>query len=148
MRRMTAAVTILAAAALSACVTLTEDHGFVPTEAELARVRVGLDTQTTVATLVGPPGVTGIVSDRGWYYVKSDFETFAYRAPVEVDREVVAISFDPRGVVSNVERFGLERGRVVALNRRVTDSDVQGITFLQQLFRNLGNFDPGTFIDG
>ncbi|HDR27177.1 MAG TPA: outer membrane protein assembly factor BamE, partial [Rhodovulum sp.] len=31
-------------------------------------------------------------------------------------------------------------GRVIALNRRVTESNVKGISFLGQLFRNLGNF--------
>ena len=139
-------VAAAALALLAACVTLDEDHGYVPSDADLSRVRVGIDTQTTVGTLVGQPGLTGIVSDRGWYYVRSDYETFAYRAPVEVDRQVVAITFDQRGVVSNVERFGLEDGNVVALNRRVTDTGVQGITFLEQLFRNIGNFDPGAFI--
>ena len=143
--RLAAAVSL---ALLAGCATVDADHGYVPTEADLSRVRVGLDTQTSVAALVGTPGLTGIVDDSGWYYVRSEFETFAFRAPQEIDREVVAISFDRRGLVTNVERFGLERGRVVALNRRVTDPNVQGITFLEQLFRNIGNFDPSTFIDG
>ena len=32
-----------------------------------------------------------------------------------IDREVVAISFNPGGVVTNIERFGLEDGRVWTL---------------------------------
>ena len=42
-------------------------------------------------------------------------------------REIVAITFDDSGVVRNIERFGLEDGNVVALSRRVTDSNVQGV---------------------
>ncbi|KPQ14077.1 MAG: hypothetical protein HLUCCO18_16175, partial [Rhodobacteraceae bacterium HLUCCO18] len=42
---------------------------------------------------------------------------------------------------SNVERFGLEDGNVVALSRRVTDSNVQGIGFLRQLLGNLGRIN-------
>jgi outer membrane protein assembly factor BamE (lipoprotein component of BamABCDE complex) len=51
------------------------------------------------------------MADEGWYYVRSTYEDGTYRAQREVDREVVAVSFDDEGVVTNVERFGLEDGR-------------------------------------
>ena len=35
------------------------------------------------------------------------------------ERQVVAISFNESGTVTNVERFGLERGQIVVLSRRV-----------------------------
>ncbi|MGR3721070.1 MAG: outer membrane protein assembly factor BamE, partial [Paracoccus sp. (in: a-proteobacteria)] len=65
----------------------------------------------------------------------------------EVDREVVAISFAPSGVVSNIERFGQERGRVVVLSRRVTEGSVTEVSFIRQLLGNLGNFQAGDFIE-
>ncbi len=105
------------------------------------------DTKDTVARLLGRPRTQGIVDDRGWYYVKSDYERFLWREPVEVDREVVAVSFSDAGVVENVERFGLEDGQVVALSRRVTTSNTQGIGFLRQLFSNFGTLDAGSFLD-
>ncbi len=76
----------------------------------------------------------------GWYYVKSKFRAYGFRERKEIDREVVAISFDQRGVVSNIERFGLANGRVIAISRRVTDSNIKGISFLRQLFGSFGNF--------
>ena len=57
------------------------------------------------------------------------------------------MSFAENGQVTNIERFGLEDGRVVALNRRVTDSNTQGVGFLRQLFSNVGNLNPGSFLD-
>lgn len=139
---------VLVAGVLAGCAArLSDSHGYVPTDRDLADIRVGLDTRTTVAALIGQPGVTGIVDDGGWYYVASEFERFLWREPVEVDREVVAISFDQAGIVANVERFGLEDGNVVALSRRVTEDNVRGITFLEQLFRNLGNFSADQFVN-
>ena len=85
------------------------------------------------------------MDDSGWYYVRSEYEQSLWRAPVEVDRQVLAITFAEDGKVTNIERFGLEAGRVVALERRVTDSNTQGVGFLRQLFSNLGNFNPGDF---
>ena len=67
--------------------------------------------------------------------------------PEIVDRQVVAIRFDAGGRVSNIERFTLEDGRVVALSRRVTNSNVEGVGFLQQLMGSLGNIDAGQFLD-
>ena len=58
----------------------------------------------------------------------------------------MAVSFDANGVVANIERFGLERGRVVTLSRRVTDSGVTGVSLAGQLLGNLGNFNPAGII--
>ncbi|WP_040610501.1 outer membrane protein assembly factor BamE [Oceaniovalibus guishaninsula] len=132
---------------LAGCTTLYRNHGYVPTDDQLALVQIG-DSQQTVADTVGRPVATGVLDDSGWYFVRSRWRDYAWQAPVEVDREVVAISFTPQGTVSNVERFGLQQGRVVPLSRRVTESNVQGVGFLQQLFRNVGNFNPADFLDG
>jgi outer membrane protein assembly factor BamE (lipoprotein component of BamABCDE complex) len=67
----------------------------VPTDDQLEAVVVGRDTRTTVNTILGDPGSTGIVADEGWFYVRSTFENGTYRALNEIDREVVAVSFDP-----------------------------------------------------
>jgi len=63
-----------------------------------------------------------------------------------VDREVVAITYNDAGTIANIERFGLEDGRVVPISRRVTSTNTQGISFLRQLFRNIGNFNPADFL--
>ena len=133
--------------ALAGCAqTLKDSHGYVPDDALLAEVKLGVDTQETVGRLLGPPGTEGIIDDFGWYYVKSDYERFLWRAPVEVNREVVAVSFSDAGVVENVEKFGLENGQVVVLSRRVTTSNTRGVGFLRQLFSNIGNFNAGDFL--
>ncbi|GGE41074.1 outer membrane protein assembly factor BamE [Actibacterium pelagium] len=134
---------------LSACgtATLERSHGYVPSEEDLENVIVGVDTRDTVATNVGTPSTSGVISDGDYYYVASRWETRLYFKPKEVEREVVAISFDEGGTVSNVERFGLEDGQVVVLNRRVTDDNINRITFLRQLLGNFGNFVPGQFLD-
>ena len=53
------------------------------------------------------------------------------------------MSFNDNGVVSNVERFGLEKGQVVTLSRRVTESKVKGIGFLRQLMGSIGRVNAG-----
>jgi len=133
--------------ALAGCTTLYRNHGYVPTDEQLSEVVVGLDTRATVADVIGPPTAGGMLSEGDFYYVQSRFRHFAYTEPREIDREVLAISFDDQGVVRNIERFGLEQGQVVALSRRVTDDGISDTSFLRQLFGALGNFDAGTLLN-
>ena len=134
--------------ALAACSPIIRQHGYVPPEEDLNLITVGVDTRETVADLVGRPSSSGVLTDGGYYYVASTQRVFGPMEPRVIDREVVAISFDPSGVVSNVERFGLERGTVVPLSRRVTYSNSTDPGFLRQVFRNIGRIDPSRLIDG
>ncbi len=130
----------------AACSTIDRNHGYVPPDRDLDQIIIGVDTRATVEDVVGRPSAAGVLDAGGWYYVKSKFSAYGFRQPREVDREVVAISFDSGGVVSNIERFGLENGRVIVLSRRVTDSNIKGVTFLQQLFGGFGNFTADTLL--
>ena len=123
---------------LSACSATFRNHGYAPTDDQLAEVLVGVDTRETLASTIGAPSAAGLLTTSGWYYTQSRFRHYAYNKPEEIERQIVAVSFDDEGVVSNVERFGLEDGRVIALSRRVTDSNIKGISFLRQLFGNFG----------
>ena len=127
--------------ALTACSATYRNHGYIPPQNELDGIMVGVDTRDTLKASIGAPGTSGLLTDSAWYYTQSRFRHSGMRAPEEIDREVVAISFDDKGVVENIERFGLEKGRVVILSRRVTEANVKGITFLQQLFGSFGRVD-------
>ncbi|MEE4119220.1 MAG: outer membrane protein assembly factor BamE [Paracoccaceae bacterium] len=135
------AVAVAASLALAGCSPIVRNHGYVPPDEDLAEISVGLDTRETVEDTLGSPGASGVIDQRGFYYVSQRVQQRGYRDPEVIDREIVAISFDEQGVVTNVERFGLEDGNVVALSRRVTDSSVQGIGFLRQLLGNLGRIN-------
>jgi outer membrane protein assembly factor BamE (lipoprotein component of BamABCDE complex) len=122
----------------TACQPIYRNHGYAPTDAELAAVTVGKDTRETVAQSVGRPSASGLLNDNQWFYVQSRYRQRGPQAPLEIERQVVVISFAESGTVSNIERFGLEDGQVVALSRRVTETNIQGVTFIGQLLGNLG----------
>lgn len=127
---------------LASCTEIIRNHGYSPSEEELLDIIVGVDTRESVEEVIGRPSAAGLLEAGGWYYVGSRKRHFAYRAPEEIDRQVVAIRFDDDGTVENIERFGLERGQVVTLSRRVTDTSVETTsTFVRQLIRNFGRVD-------
>lgn len=132
--------------AVSSCAATFRNHGYVPADRDLQDIVVGVDTRGTVETLVGRPTTAGILDESGWYYVRTRVRTYLYFEPEAVEREVVAITFSDKGIVENIERFGLEEGRVVALSRRVTDKNTKGIGFLRQAFGNLGRIRAEDFL--
>lgn len=127
---------------VSACTPQFANHGYIPPEDELEQIVVGVDTRASVEETIGTPSTAGVVNESGFYYVRSRKRTFGALAPKEVERRVLAISFDSAGVVSNIETFGLERGQVVPLTRRVTTPGVRDNSFLRQLLGNIGRFNP------
>ncbi|TCP61995.1 Beta-barrel assembly machine subunit BamE [Rhodovulum bhavnagarense] len=137
----------LLAGAMASCSPIYRNHGYAPSDSDLEQILVGVDSRASVAELVGSPQVAGVMRDDAWYYVASRTRTVAYRAPEEIGREVVAISFDEGGTVSNIERFGLEDGRVIALNRRVTDDNIKGVSFIRQLLGSVGQLRAEDLID-
>lgn len=137
---------VLVIAFLAACAPEYRNHGYIPREADLARIEVG-DNRQEVATLIGRPSVTGLLEDDAWFYVRSRYRDYAWRAPAEIDREVLVISFSGDRV-TNIERYGLRDGQVVTLSRRVTNQSTANVPFLRQIFGNVGNFNPAGLFDG
>lgn len=143
MRRMIAGAGL---ALVVACTPIARNTGYIPTDSDLALIAVGQDTRESVVAAVGPPATGGILESDAIFYVQSRFETIGPAAPVEVDRQVLAISFAANGTVANIERFGLRDGRVVSLSRRVTSDNVRDTTFLRQLFGSIGRVNAADFV--
>lgn len=137
----------LAVLAVSGCAAIYRNHGYVPKPEELDAIQLGKDTRDSVIKAVGPPSSSGVLKDSGLYYVSTRMRHYGPTEPKIVSREVVAINFDQRGVVSGIERYGLEDGRAIPIQRRVTSSSVEDKTFLRQLLGNLGRFNPGSVLE-
>ena len=129
-----------------ACTPVIRNHGYMPPPEDLELVTIGVDTRETVLANIGKPVAGGVLNETGFYYVASKFRHFGAFEPVETEREVLAISFDDTGLVRNIERFGLDEGRVVVLSRRVTDDGIRDTTFVRQLLRSIGNFNAGSLL--
>lgn len=126
---------------LAACSPTVTVHGYVPTEEELASIEPGRDDVNSVAEKIGRPSSSGLLRDSDWYYVQTTMEQLAYNPQRPIDRKVVAIDFNTAGVVTDVQTYGLEDGRIVNLSPRVTETGGQRVNILQRIFGGLLNFD-------
>ncbi|MAN14437.1 MAG: cell envelope protein SmpA [Dinoroseobacter sp.] len=135
------AVALALAVGLAACTPTFVNHGYTPPADELAQITPGSDTRESVAELVGQPTASGIISGDTWYYVASRQRFYTYNRPEVIERDIVAITFDGQGRVQNIRELGLEDGEVVRLSRRVTESNIQEVTFMRQLLGNFGRIN-------
>lgn len=129
------------------CTHVYRNHGYIPPQESLSQVVIGQTTQADLEGMIGHPSAQGLLAGSSWYYVGSRWEYFGAREPREIERQVMAIRFNEGGTVANIETFGLERGRVVVLSQRVTDSGIEGAGLIRQLLGNVGRVQAGDLLN-
>ena len=123
------------------CSPTVQVHGYVPSEADLSRIRPGFDDAGSVEEILGRPSSGGVLRDSAWYYVQSTVQNYTYHPPEVIDRKVIAVNFNQGGVVTGVRRYGLQDGRVVDLETETTETGGREMNMVEQLFGNLLNLD-------
>jgi outer membrane protein assembly factor BamE (lipoprotein component of BamABCDE complex) len=141
--RLSAAVLVAAAAATSACAPTHTYNGFLPdrNNQEIPDPQVGVDTRDTVVARFGSPSTTAVFDQTAWYYVSQVQESMAFYTPRITERRVMVVRFDGE-TVSAVEKYGLERGRLVAYNEEITPTRGRELGILEQLLGNVGRAPP------
>ena len=113
-------------------------HGYIPSEEELSSVSVSQDDKNTVIKKLGTPSIGGILSDGNIYFVQSKVLKNSIRASKPVDRQVLVLSFDYKGKLDNIQKFGIDKGKIVILDYHTTSSGLKNMSFLFRLFQNVG----------
>lgn len=130
-----------AALALGGCSENVLKHGQHFSQGDLQQIQPGMSREQVRLTL-GTPSTTTTASTTGgdvYYYISSIAKQAAFFKPREVDRQVIAVYFNPLGSVDRVANYGLQDGKVIDFNSDETPApggNEDGI--LKQLFRNLG----------
>lgn len=134
------AVAVALAAVTAACSPIMTYNGFNPdrNNAEIPDPQVGVDTRETVLRRFGSPSTVGVLEEGGsWYYLSQVQERVAFYSPRITERRVMVVRFDG-DVVSAVDKFGLERGRLISYNDDVTPTRGRELGVLEQLLGNIG----------
>ena len=128
--------------ALAACEPSVRVRGNMPDQDVISKISTGVHSRTDVASLLGSPSAVSSFQDSKWYYIGQKSTQFAFFKPNVFERKIVEISFDPQGVVAEAKTYTLEDGQDIEPVDRITPTEGREITVLQQLFGNIGRFNP------
>ena len=147
MKRHLSLTLLVAACAIgaSACNPVLRSHGYRYTTQEEPNITPAEDTEASVLARLGNPSTRGTFEENTWYYISSTRESLAYLRPATRARRIIAVSFDEAGVVSTVNEYSLEDGRVVAYADRETPTRGRELSFLEQLLGNVGRLPSEQF---
>jgi len=135
------AIAGVAVLAVSACAPRVATRGNLPDPDLLANIEVGQINKRGVVELIGSPSSVAPFQGVSWYYISERTETRAFFEPDVVERKVIIIRFNKKGIVSEIKALGLKDGHDIAMVDRVTPTAGKEITLLQQLFGNIGRFE-------
>jgi outer membrane protein assembly factor BamE (lipoprotein component of BamABCDE complex) len=133
--------------ALGGCVPQVSNHGYRLDEAALAQIDPGRTTRDEVLQLLGSPSAQTTFDGSVWYYVSQRTERMSFYQEEVVNRDVLSITFDDLGTVTQVDRHGLEDAHEVTLVERETPTSGSELTALEQFIGNIGRFNPPAAAD-
>jgi len=118
-------------------------HGNRVDQYRLAELVPGTSTQADVTALIGSPTTKATFDSNTWLYVSEVTQTRIARTPGVDDQNVVALTFDDRGVLRDIKKLGQADALPVSVVAGATPSPGTSASFMQQLFGNIGRFNAG-----
>ncbi len=117
-------------------------RGYILDEAALVELKPGTDVQR-VLQVMGTPSTVSTVGNKTFYYISQTAEQkFKFMNEKVTDQRVVAVYFNKNFKVERVANYGLQDGVVFDFISRTTPTGGAEQTFVRNLFRGLGSFNP------
>src|SRR5262249_17526054 len=135
-------VAALALATGAACAPITTYSGFLQDRNNAPQdPQVGVDTRETVQQRFGTPSTTEVLQQDSWYYISAVQQRVAFYTPHITDRHVMVVRFQG-DTVAAVEKYGMERGRVVNYDSHATPTRGRELGILEQMLGTIGTSSP------
>jgi outer membrane protein assembly factor BamE (lipoprotein component of BamABCDE complex) len=117
-------------------------HGNRVDEYRLAELVPGTSTQADVTALIGSPTAKASFDTNTWLYVSEVTHTRIAQTPGVLNQAVVALTFDNGGVLRDIKKLNDADALPTTIVARATPAPGTSTSFLQQLFGNVGRFNP------
>jgi len=133
---------LIALAFVPACTPTIAQRGHMVEERQMAKINVGEDMRSDVLKTLGSPTTQSTFDPDIWYYIGQTTEKRGILDPEVIEERIVMVKFDPEtGTVKTIEEIDRERLNI-PIARDKTETRGNKKSALQQLFGNLGKFNP------
>jgi outer membrane protein assembly factor BamE (lipoprotein component of BamABCDE complex) len=139
-------IRMLAACALLGACSLVEPpsqvRGNKVDPEQLKELSPGTSTRADVTALIGSPTAHATFDDNTWIYIGALTRPRIGQTQAVLSQDVVVLTFTDQGVLRDIDRKSAADSLSVNVVERTTPSPGTEASFLQQLFGNIGRFNP------
>ena len=119
-----------------------ENRGYVTKFSDFSKIKAGESTKSDVIQALGSPSTTSLYGNETWFYIGKEQTKETFFAPEVKSYDAYQITFNKAGVVTAIDKKDKNSLKEFDIAKDYTKTSGNEITFWQQLFGNLGKFNP------
>jgi len=139
-RLLTVITTLGLIVAIGACSPRAHTRGNLPDPELVEQLKEGDISREEVAEFLGSPSSITAFGDEVWFYIAEQTETVAWLEPEIINRHVLALHFDKEGILTKIDKVGLEEAQKLVPVDRQTPTHGNKLSFLEQMVGNFRRF--------
>jgi outer membrane protein assembly factor BamE (lipoprotein component of BamABCDE complex) len=122
------------------CTRIKATQGYIVDESLIGSIQPGVDNRTSVERTLGRPTFAAQFDAHEWYYISRNTGQYAFTTPKVTAQSILTVVFDDKGVVTKVERHGMEQIAQVKPEKETTPTLGRQTTLFDDIFGNIGSF--------
>ena len=130
--------TLLMLFSLNSCVSQKLVHGNLPDAQLVSLLKVGIDSKKSTTQILGEPTFRGVLGDNSFYYVGTVNSKLAFLDPKLDTQFILEINFDKNNKLKKLFLYDEDESIDVSMSSLETKHSGKKLTFLQQIFGNIG----------
>ena len=131
-------ITLLMLFSLNSCVSQKLVHGNLPDAQLVSLLKVGIDSKKSTTQILGEPTFRGVLGDNSFYYVGTVNSKLAFLDPKLDDQFILELNFDKNNKLKTLYLYDENESIDVSMSSLETKHSGKKLTFLQQIFGNIG----------
>ena len=130
--------TLLMLFSLNSCVSQKLVHGNLPDAQLVSLLKVGIDSKKSTTQILGEPTFRGVLGDNSFYYVGTVNSKLAFLDPKLDNQFILELNFDKNNKLKKLYLYDENESINVSMSSLETKHSGKKLTFLQQIFGNIG----------
>jgi len=130
--------TLLMLFSLNSCVSQKLVHGNLPDAQLVSILKVGIDSKKSTTQILGEPTFRGVLGDNSFYYVGTVNSKLAFLDPKLDTQFILELNFDKNNKLKKLYLYDENESKDVSMSSLETKHSGKKLTFLQQIFGNIG----------
>ncbi|MBL4787875.1 MAG: outer membrane protein assembly factor BamE [Kordiimonadaceae bacterium] len=139
-KKLPLALLLTGSLALTACGNRQQIRGYIFDKELASAILAGVDNRQSVQSTLGTPTTSATFDNDTWYYISTTVRTRPVFWAEPQQHQVLAVHFNDKGVVDNINNYDLSHVVIVSPVSDKTPTKGRTLSFFAQIFGSVGRF--------